>query len=151
MKEKKIDRVYFIVFLICEFIIIFLFRYFNMNKTSTFIITQVIFVILFTAVYAVIVLFMDKILSRRFCIKYNKIMREYQKTDDAKVFYEKLKSMKIKPNTQELKNTYYLSMSTAAYKNGKKQEALENLNKIETDDEHILKVIKDQRKTINGD
>ena len=78
-------------------------------------------------------------------------MREYQKTDDAKVFYEKLKSMKIKPNTQELKNTYYLSMSTAAFKNGENDEALEYLNKIETDDEHILKVIEDERKTIIGD
>lgn len=151
MKEKKIDRVYFIAFLICEFIIIFLFRYFDMNKTSTFILVQVVFVIIYTTIYAVIILFKDKILSRSFCIKYNKIMREYQKTDDAKVFYDKLKNIKIQPNTQELKNTYNLSMSTAAYKNGKNEEALEYLNKIETDDEHILKVIEDERKTIIGD
>lgn len=148
MKEKKIDRLYFIIFLILEFIIIFIFRYFDMNKSSTFIITQVIFVILYTAIYTVIILFMDKIVSRMFCIEYNKIMREYQKKDDAKVFYDKLKNVKIKPNTPELKNTYNLSMSTAAFKNGENDEALEYLNKIETDDEHILKVIEDERKTI---
>ena len=148
MKEKKIDRLYFIIFLILEFIIIFIFRYFDMNKSSTFIITQVIFVILYTAIYTVIILFMDKIISRMFCIEYNKIMREYQKKDDAKVFYDKLKNIKIKPNTPELKNTYNLSMSTAAFKNGENDEALEYLNKIETDDEHILKVIEDERKTI---
>ena len=148
MKEKKIDRLYFIIFLILEFIIIFIFRYFDMNKSSTFIITQVIFVILYTAIYTVIILFMDKIVSRMFCIEYNKIMREYQKKDDAKVFYDKLKNIKIKPNTPELKNTYNLSMSTAAFKNGENDEALEYLNKIETDDEHILKVIEDERKTI---
>ena len=148
MKEKKIDRLYFIIFLILEFIIIFIFRYFDMNKSSTFIITQVIFVILYTAIYTVIILFMDKIISRMFCIEYNKIMREYQKKDDAKVFYDKLKNIKIKPNTPELKNTYNLSMSTAAFKNEENDEALEYLNKIETDDEHILKVIEDERKTI---
>ena len=148
MKEKKIDRLYFIIFLILEFIIIFIFRYFDMNKSSTFIITQVIFVILYTAIYTVIILFMDKIVSRMFCIEYNKIIREKKKKDDAKEFYDKLKNIKIKPNTPELKNTYNLSMSTAAFKNGENDEALEYLNKIETDDEHILKVIEDERKTI---
>ena len=41
-------------------------------------------------------------------------------------------------------------MATAAYKNGENKQALVYLDMIQTDDEHILKVIEDERKTING-
>ena len=58
--------------------------------------------------------------------------------------------MKEKPVTQDIKNTYFLSMATAAYKNGENKQALVYLDMIQTDDEHILKVIEDERKTING-
>ena len=78
-------------------------------------------------------------------------MREYQKTNDEKVFYNKLKNIKKKPITEDLKNTYYLSMATAEYKNNKYEEALRSLDKIQTDDKHILKVIEDERKTILED
>ncbi len=150
MKKNKLDKVYLIVFLILEFIIIFLFEYFDIPDIKIFIITQVIFVILFSVVYFLITLFIEKMISRKFCMEYNKIMREYQKTDDAKVFYDKLKNMKEQPVTQDIKNTYFLSMATAAYKNGENKEALEYLDMIQTDDEHILKVIEDERKTITG-
>lgn len=150
MKKNKLDKVYLIVFLILEFIIIFLFEYFDIPDIKIFIITQVIFVILFSVVYFLITLFIEKMISRKFCMEYNKIMREYQKTDDAKVFYDKLKNMKEQPVTQDIKNTYFLSMATAAYKNGENKEALEYLDMMQTDDEHILKVIEDERKTITG-
>ena len=150
MKKNKLDKLYLIVFLILEFIIIFIFEYFDIPDIKVFIITQVIFVILFSVVYFLITLFIEKLVSRKFCMEYNKIMREYQKTDNAKVFYEKLKNMKEKPVTQDIKNTYCLSMATAAYKNGEQAEALEYLDMIQTDDEHILKVIEDERKTITG-
>lgn len=150
MKKNKLDKVYLIVFLILEFIIIFLFEYFDIPDIKIFIITQVIFVILFSVVYFLITLFIEKMISRKFCMEYNKIMREYQKTDDAKVFYDKLKNMKEQPVTQDIKNTYFLSMATAAYKNEENKEALEYLDMIQTDDEHILKVIEDERKTITG-
>ena len=148
MKKNKLDKVYLIVFLILEFIIIFIFKYFDISDIKTFIITQVIFVILFGIIYFLITLFIEKLVLRKFCIEYNKIMREYQKTDNAKVFYDKLKNMKEKPVTQDIKNTYFLSMATAAYKNGENTEALKYLNMIETDDEHILKVIEEERNTI---
>jgi len=150
MKKNKLDKVYLIVFLILEFIIIVLFEYFDIPDIKIFIITQVIFVILFSVVYFLITLFIEKMISRKFCVEYNKIMREYQKTDDAKVFYDKLKNMKEQPVTQDIKNTYFLSMATAAYKNGENKEALEYLDMMQTDDEHILKVIEDERKTITG-
>lgn len=150
MKKNKLDKVYLIVFLILEFIIIFLFEYFDIPDIKIFIITQVIFVILFSVVYFLITLFIEKMISRKFCVEYNKIMREYQKTDDAKVFYDKLKNMKEQPVTQDIKNTYFLSMATAAYKNGENEQALEYLDMIQTDDEHILQVIEEERKTING-
>lgn len=150
MKKNKLDKVYLIVFLILEFIIIVLFEYFDIPDIKIFIITQVIFVILFSVVYFLITLFIEKMISRKFCVEYNKIMREYQKTDDAKVFYDKLKNMKEKPVDQDIKNTYYLSMATAAYKNGENSKALEYLDMIQTDDEHMLKVIEDERKTITG-
>ncbi len=150
MKNKP-DRIYLIIFLILEFIIMFIFKYFKIENTSIFIITQVVFVILFGIIYYVINLFIEKILERNFCIEYNKIMREYQKTNDEKVFYNKLKNIKKKPITEDLKNTYYLSMATAEYKNNKYEEALRSLDKIQTDDKHILKVIEDERKTILED
>lgn len=150
MKKNKLDKVYLIVFLILEFIIIFLFEYFDIPDIKIFIITQVIFVILFSVVYFLITLFIEKMISRKFCVEYNKIMREYQKTNDEKVFYDQLKNMKEEPVTQDIKNTYFLSMATAAYKNGENKQALEYLDMIQTDDEHILKVIEDERKTING-
>ena len=150
MKNKP-DRIYLIIFLILEFIIFFIFKYFKIENTSIFIITQVVFVILFGIIYYVINLFIEKILERNFCIEYNKIMREYQKTNDEKVFYNKLKNIKKKPITEDLKNTYYLSMATAEYKNNKYEEALRSLDKIQTDDKHILKVIEDERKTILED
>lgn len=150
MKNKP-DRIYLIIFLILEFIIMFIFKYFKIENTSIFIITQVVFVILFGIIYYIINLFIEKILERNFCIEYNKIMREYQKTNDEKVFYNKLKNIKKKPITEDLKNTYYLSMATAEYKNNKYEEALRSLDKIQTDDKHILKVIEDERKTILED
>ena len=150
MKNKP-DRIYLIIFLILEFIIMFIFKYFKIENTSIFIITQVVFLILFGIIYYVINLFIEKILERNFCIEYNKIMREYQKTNDEKVFYNKLKNIKKKPITEDLKNTYYLSMATAEYKNNKYEEALRSLDKIQTDDKHILKVIEDERKTILED
>ena len=77
-------------------------------------------------------------------------MREYQKSDNAKIFYDKLKNMKEKPIGDDRQNTYFLSLATAAYKNGENEEALKYLYMIKTDDEHILKVIEDERQTILG-
>lgn len=151
MKNDKLDKVYLIVFLILEFIVIFVFKYFDISDIKIFIITQVIFVILFSVLYFVITLFIEKLASRKFCIEYNKIMREYQKTDNAKIFYDKLKNMKEKPIGEDIQNTYFLSLATAAYKNGENEEALRYIDMIKTDDEHILKVIEDERKTIIGE
>lgn len=146
--DNKIDKVYLIVFLILEFIIFFIFRYFNISDIKTFIITQVIFVILFSVIYFVVTLFEEKLAARKFCVEYNKIMREYQKTDNAQTFYYKLKNMKAKPVGADIINTYFLSLATAAYKNGENTEALKYLDMINTEDEHILKIIADERKTI---
>lgn len=151
MKNDKLDKVYLIVFLILEFIVIFIYKYFDISDIKIFIIIQIVFVILFSVLYFVITLFIEKLASRKFCIEYNKIMREYQKTDDAKIFYNKLKSMKEKPIGAEIQNTYFLSLATAAYKNGENEEALKYLDMIKTDDEHILKVIEDERQTIIGE
>lgn len=148
MKNNKIDKVYLIVFLILEFIIIFIFEYFNISDMKLFLITQVVFVILFSVVYYIIILFVAKFTARKFCIEYNKIMREFQKTDDAQTFYHNLKNMKKKPVGDDIINTYFLSLATAAYKNGENAEALKYLNMIKTEDKHILKVIEDERKTI---
>ena len=120
MKSNKLDKVYLVVFLILEFIIFFVFKYFDISDIKIFIITQLVFVILFSILYFLITLFIEKLASRKFCIKYNKIMREYQKSDNAKIFYNKLKSMKEKPIGAEIQNTYFLSLATAAYKNGEK-------------------------------
>ena len=151
MKKNKLDKVYLVVFLILEFIIIFVFEYLEVPDIKIFIITQIIFVILYSIVYFLITLFVDKLATRKFCIEYNKIMREYQKTDNAQIFYNKLKNIKEQPVTPDIKNTYFLSLATAAYKNGKNKEALKYLDMIQTDDKHILKVIEDERKTILGE
>lgn len=151
MKNDKLDKVYLVVFLMLEFIIIFVFKYFDISGIKIFIITQLIFVILFSVLYFVITLFIEKLASRKFCIEYNKIMRQYQKTDDAKLFYDKLKNIKEKPVGDEIQNTYFLSLATAAYKNGENEEALKYIDMIKTDDEHILKVIEDERKAIIGE
>ena len=49
-----------------------------------------------------------------------------------------------------IKNTYFLSLATAAYKNRENEEALKYLDMIKTGDVHILKVIEDERQTILG-
>ena len=151
MKNDKLDKVYLVVFLMLEFIIIFVFKYFDISGIKIFIITQLVFVILFSVLYFVITLFIEKLASHKFCIEYNKIMRQYQKTDDAKLFYDKLKNIKEKPVGDEIQNTYFLSLATAAYKNGENEEALKYIDMIKTDDEHILKVIEDERKAIIGE
>lgn len=151
MKNDKLDKVYLVVFLMLEFIIIFVFKYFDISGIKIFIITQLVFVILFSVLYFVITLFIEKLASRKFCIEYNKIMRQYQKNDDAKLFYDKLKNIKEKPIGDEIQNTYFLSLATAAYKNGENEEALKYIDMIKTDDEHILKVIEDERKAIIGE
>ena len=149
MKSNKLDKVYLVVFLILEFIIFFVFKYFDISDIKIFIITQLVFVILFSILYFLITLFIEKLASRKFCIKYNKIMREYQKSDNAKIFYDKLKNMKEKPIVDDIQNTYFLSL--AAYKNGENEEALKYLDMIKTGDVHILKVIEDERQTIIGE
>ena len=50
-----------------------------------------------------------------------------------------------------MKKFVFLSLATAAYKNGENEEALKYLDMIKTDDEHILKVIEDERQTIIGE
>lgn len=86
MKSNKLDKVYLVVFLILEFIIFFVFKYFDISDIKIFIITQLVFVILFSILYFLITLFIEKLASRKFCIKYNKIMREYQKVIMLKYF-----------------------------------------------------------------
>ena len=72
MKKNKLDKVYLVVFLILEFIIIFVFEYLEVPDIKIFIITQVIFVILYSIVYFLITLFVEKLATRKFCIEYNK-------------------------------------------------------------------------------
>ena len=66
------------------------------------------------------------------------------------IFYDKLKNMKEKPIGDDIQNTYFLSLATAAYKNRENEEALKYLDMIKTGDVHILKVIEDERQTILG-
>ena len=40
MKSNKLDKVYLVVFLILEFIIFFVFKYFDISDIKIFIITQ---------------------------------------------------------------------------------------------------------------
>ena len=69
-----------------------------------------------------------------------------------KYFMIDSKDIKEKPVGEEIQNTYFLSLATAAYKNGENKEALKYIDMIKTDDEHILKVDRrDERKTIMGE
>ena len=90
------------------------------------------------------------------CKKVKNLITEYRRKyenhtmDNAKIFYDKLKNMKEKPIGDDIQNTYFLSLATAAYKNGENEEALKYLDMIKTGDVHILKVIEDERQTILG-
>ncbi len=86
-----------------------------------------------------------------FVKQYNKIMEDYEQTDNPQMLYEGLINIKHSPVKEETKNAYNLSMSTALHRIKRTKEALTYLDKIETDNHNLKKIVDEQRKYFKGD
>lgn len=97
-------------------------------------------------IYFLIALNIDLSKEGPFIKQYNKVMEEYEQTNDPKLLHEELTNIKFLPVKIETKNAYNLSMSTALYRINRTQEALTYLDKIETDNKSLLDIVEEQRK-----
>ncbi len=83
--------------------------------------------------------------DRRFKKEYQLILREYERTQNARLFLEELSNIRHKPKTDFNKAAYYFSMSTALHKNGRTEEALDHLDKIRTTEQVMREMVNQQR------
>jgi len=88
--------------------------------------------------------------ERPFVNQYNKIMEEYEQSNDPQALYNGLSNIRFLPVKLETKNAYNLSMSTALYRINRSKEALTYLDKIETDNSNLIKIVEEQRKLFKG-
>lgn len=66
--------------------------------------------------------------EKRFLKEYDSVVRDYQKTGNADRLYSRLTSIENPPVTQTQKDMVMLSLSTALYELGRKEEALAMLS-----------------------
>lgn len=132
-----------IIFLVIAFIMYFLY----LPNTLIWMIGTIIgTAIIHFILYSLTALNIESKKERPFVNKYNKIMEEYEQTDDPQMLYEELINIRFLPAKIETKNAFNLSMSTALYRINRTKEALTYLNKIETDNSNLLKIVEEQRK-----
>jgi hypothetical protein len=76
-------------------------------------------------------------------------MRDYQKTGNADRLYNRLTSMESPPVTQAQKDMVMLSLSTALYELGRKEEALVMLSRV-SGSGRISDMAREQEQKIRG-
>lgn len=99
-------------------------------------------------VFVFIALWIDRLRDGNFQKEYNKIMEKYQTDDDAEALYNKLVNMQNNPNTDNAKNAYYFSLSTAAMRTGRNQEAMDYVRLVVIKSERVRALVDEQIKKI---
>lgn len=88
--------------------------------------------------------------DRPFIKEFNAVMEEYKKDEDTERLLTNLLNIQSEPETQDSKNTFYLTMSTALHENNRTDEGLEYLDKVQTVNEKEIEIIEEQRKVLEG-
>lgn len=87
--------------------------------------------------------------NKRFTDEYNKIISKYNEDKDDYLLYCSLKNIANHPNSKDAKNSYYLSLSTAASNVGYFKEALDYLDMVEyLEGDNLNKAVNQQREYI---
>ncbi|MGY0694696.1 hypothetical protein ACW2QC_18265 [Virgibacillus sp. FSP13] len=145
VKSDKINSfIYIVTLLFFEIIAVKL----APNSIVLMVIIIVSAAIIHFILYLMAALYLDKRKNRHFVKEYNQIMKAYNETDNAEVFLNELSTIKNPPKTAESANAFHFSMSTALFKNNRIEEALSYLDRIDTADENIQKVVEEQRRFI---
>ncbi len=97
-------------------------------------------------IYLIVALFINLGEERPFVKQYNQVMEEYEKTNDPKELYQGLININFTPTKIETKNAYNLSMSTALHRLNRTKEALTYLDKINTKNPELAKIVDEQKK-----
>lgn len=99
-------------------------------------------------VFGSLFLFIKK--DRPFLKEYNAVMDDFKKYEDSEQLLANLLNIQSEPKTQDTKNTFYLTMSTALHKNNRTKEGLEYLDKVQTVSEKEIAIVEEQRKALEG-
>ncbi|MTW87937.1 hypothetical protein F3157_20180 [Virgibacillus dakarensis] len=118
------------------------------KSTFLMVFVPVLAAVIHFILYVAVGLYLDKRKDRHFVKEYNQILEAYNETDNAEIFLHDLSNIKNPPKTAQSANAFNFSMSTALYKNNRKEEALSYLYKVNTSDNDLQKVIEEQRKMI---
>lgn len=90
----------------------------------------------------------DEYINRPFVNELNSIVKEYLETRDATKFYDELTNMRNQPKTVDGRNMLFLNVSTALSEQGKTEEALAVLDKIEPKSSNMEAIVNEQTKQI---
>lgn len=100
--------------------------------------------------YMIGFIFLYTIKDRPFVKEFNAIMNEYKNDENVEKLLTNLLNMNSQPNTQDSKNTFYLTLSTALHENNQTEEALAYLDKVQTTNEKEIEIIEEQRRVLEG-
>lgn len=139
----KIYSFSLLIFLVIAFIIYFTYL---PNNSVWLISTILVTVVIHFAIYLIVALFINLGEERPFVKQYNQVMEEYEKTNDPQELYQGLININFTPTKIETKNAYNLSISTALHRLNRTQEALTYLDKINTKNPELAKIVEEQKK-----
>lgn len=97
---------------------------------------------------AVIGALLAKCIRKNFIKENGEILENFSAKEDADKLYVALTTMKNPPRFQNDKAMMHLNISTALYFQGKNQEALEELEKVKTDNKQISEIAEKQKAEI---
>lgn len=118
---------------------------------SVFLFTVIVLMIwiLHFILFSLLATYSEKRRNNKFTQDYNKIIKKYNESKDDYQLYCDLKNILNHPCTKDAKNSYYLSLSTAAANIGYFNESLDYLDMVEYLEGDILnKAVNQQREYI---
>src|SRR5690625_2976721 len=134
-----------ILFLIIALIIYFLYLPNTLNwMIGVIIITALIHFFL----YSVLAYTIESNKEKSFVQQYNKVMEKYEKTNDPYMLHDEISAIRFLSVKQQTKNAINLRMSTALYRTTRPNEALNYLDRIKTNNQNLLNIVKEKRKLI---
>ncbi|MEG0547445.1 MAG: hypothetical protein RR518_01505, partial [Coprobacillus sp.] len=121
----------------------------NLFRNSWFLVIIVLLIFgLHFILFILCGLIIDYIKNLKFTNAYTVIMKEYSETKDDAKLLKSLLNIESLPKTQDKKNIYYLSLSTAYYKTNNKIESKNQLLKIITNNQAMIQAVKNQMKLL---
>lgn len=127
--DKKLSFAYTSTLILC---LLIPFCLFNTIKSKFIFAIILIFIgVVHFFAFILIGIILENLKNKKFIEEYNKILEKYNEFNDDYSLYSDLRKISNQPLTTATKNSYYLSLATAAIKVGHKNEAFDYLNMVQ--------------------